>query len=80
MNTMNKQDRSHSSVLCWNIRGMNNAIAKRNLRNFIQVVNPKIICIQETKSTMMTDISIDSIWDATVHNWLFAPSQGHMGQ
>lgn len=43
------------------------------------MVKPEIICIHETKSTIITDIIIDSIWDATVHECLFAPSQGLMG-
>lgn len=71
---------THASILSWNIRGINNGIAKRNLRTFFVSQNPGIVFIQETKCQRVTDVLIDTIWDSTTHDWKFSPSLGTMGQ
>ena len=36
-------------VLSWNIRGLNNEVAKRNLRDLVIESKSSIVCVQETK-------------------------------
>lgn len=68
------------SILCWNIRGINDSIARNNLRNLVKVHRPTIVFIQETKCQNISDVLMDSIWDSTTHDWIFSPSSGNMGQ
>lgn len=68
------------SILCWNIRGINNSIAKKNLNGLVNTYRPTIIFLQETKCREITDVLIDSIWDSITHDWIFSPSMGSMGQ
>lgn len=36
-------------ILSWNIRGVNNSVAQRNLRDLVGKSKAGIICVQETK-------------------------------
>lgn len=67
------------SIPSWNVRGFNNSVAKRNLREFTAATKPTFIFIQETKIIQSEDSIIDSIWDITNHGWLFSPATGNRG-
>lgn len=64
--------------MSWNIRGMNNTIARRNLRNLLRMGLPWVLIIQKTKCETLSERIKDSIWDDT-HDWIFASSQGQSG-
>lgn len=66
------------SILNWNIRGMNNRISRRLLRNMIHTEKPIIIFLQEIKCQTLTDSFKDSIWDST-HEWSTSDAQGLSG-
>jgi len=36
-------------IVCWNVRGLNNAARRAAVRLFLQKIRPSIICLQETK-------------------------------
>lgn len=36
-------------LISWNIRGMNNSVAKRNLQDLVRTNKVDIVCVQETK-------------------------------
>ena len=38
------------NIMSWNIRGINNEVARRNLIDLIRASRGDIICLQETKS------------------------------
>lgn len=73
----NKKQRP--AILSWNIRGINNSIARRNLRNLISANLPAVIFVQETKSADICDVLRDSIWDLNSHGWIISPSSGLSG-
>jgi len=37
------------SVLCWNVRGLNDGVKRASVRNLISASNATIVCLQETK-------------------------------
>lgn len=67
------------SILSWNIRGSNNATARRNLRAMITKHQPTILLLQETKCENLEDNAKDSIWNHRDHSWLFSPARGMSG-
>lgn len=66
------------TLMSWNIIGINNTIAKRNMRYTIAKEKPWVIFIQETKcGTLPTHIH-EGIWDDS-HDWSFAEALGQSG-
>lgn len=66
------------SLLTWNIRGVNNKISRRILKNILTKERPKIIFIQEKKCEVFTMAYKESIWDES-HKWITAEAQGLSG-
>lgn len=67
------------SILCWNIRGINNATARRNLKDLIRDNNPMFVFLQETKCQYLEPISQEYFWSSQDHSWVFSPSRGLSG-
>lgn len=67
------------SIFNWNIRGICNFGARKNLSDFVNKYRPSIICIQETKCSNWSDSMKDMIWSPNDHGWLFSMAQGLSG-
>lgn len=67
------------SGLSWNVRGCNKLTNRKNVKSHTQNLKVNFLCLQETKCLGWIDGTINSIWDANIHNWLEAPSCGHSG-
>lgn len=76
---MNTNTNGNFTILSWNIRGINNAIAKSNLRNFIAKYDPIITFVQETKSEELSVLVLDSVWSSMTHDWVQSPATGQSG-
>lgn len=63
------------TLLSWNIRGLNNSRAKRNLKRTIQQCKPCIIFIQESKCGEISVNQKDSMWEDT-NKWIESPAEG----
>lgn len=72
------QNIENFTLLTWNIRGINNTIARKNLRAIARQLNPWVMVIQETKCDTLSDSMKTSIWDDS-HDWLFSPATGQSG-
>lgn len=66
-------------LLSWNVRGLNNSLAKRIVREFIGKYNFNILCIQETKVERWDDRVKNMTWDANIHGWACQNSRGLSG-
>lgn len=76
---MNTPAKKRISILSWNIRGTNNSIAKKNIRDIIASSNPNFIFKQETKNAHFGDTLIETIWYITKHEWLSSPATSQKG-
>lgn len=36
-------------ILCWNMRGLNNPVKRKAVREFVASVKVNLVCLQETK-------------------------------
>lgn len=66
-------------LLSWNIRGLNNSLSKRNLRELIYKYKVEVICLQETKIESWTVYCRDSVLDSGQFGLAFQPSIGMSG-
>lgn len=65
-------------VLSWNVRGLNNSISRRILRDLVIREKAYIIFVQETKCKKLTNRYKDSICEET-YDWKFVEAQGMSG-
>ena len=63
------------NIISWNIRGLNNSIAARNLRDHIRENRVGIFCVQETKSEKHPG----SFLNLDGYETSFQPSEGLSG-
>jgi exonuclease III len=42
------------SIFNWNVRGLNAPLHREVVRFLVQLVNPKLVCLQETKLSLIT--------------------------
>lgn len=66
-------------IISWNVRGINNQIAIRNIRKLVRETKATILLLQETKCQNWSDRSLEAIWDSTNHGWLVVNSEGAAG-
>lgn len=67
------------TILSWNVRGINNPVASRNVSRAIRESKANVICIQETKNSGWSDSLMNSIWDSENHDWIVVNSIGNAG-
>lgn len=56
-------------ISSWNVRGLGNDVAKANVRSLIKESKPLVLLIQETKCQDWSNNLLDTIWDASNHDW-----------
>lgn len=67
------------NFLSWNIRGINNSVALRNLRDQVKSNKVGIFCLQETKSENCPFYRMRSFFDMDRVDMLFQISEGFSG-
>lgn len=67
------------NIMSWNIRGINNAVARRNLIELIRDSRGDIICIQETKSEVWTDELEKFVSSLVNYRMTYQPARGLSG-
>lgn len=70
---------SSISILSWNIRGLNNSVALRNLRDHITDNRATIFCIQETKIECCPSKQLEDFACSKGFEIVFQPSTGLSG-
>lgn len=66
-------------ILTWNIRGINNKIARRNLQDIVRCNKVDIVCVQETKCGDWSDIGSKSPLAMETYGVAAQPSVGLSG-
>ena len=68
------------SVLCWNVRGLNDGVKRASVRNLISASNATIVCLQETKIESWTQsLLVETVGPVLARNCSFLPSIGAAG-
>ena len=74
----NPMDRT--SILIWNVRGLNDKARRDNLRKVVDEARPAVICLQETKMVAITRQTILSMLGSDFdNNFICLPSVGASG-
>lgn len=66
-------------VFSWNIRGAGAKIKRRTLRRILNLHDPWVTFIQETKLELLTPKLVKSLWNRDDVEFCFSPSQGNSG-
>ena len=66
-------------ILSWNIRGVNNSIAIKNLKDLVNSSRADIICIQETKISYWVNKQVNKYLDSSIFDFTQQPSVGLSG-
>ena len=63
-------------IISWNVNGLR-AVLKKNFREFLEIENADIVCLQETK---LSEVITDPAWDAHYSGyWNLAEKKGYSG-
>lgn len=67
-------------ILSWNVRGMNNSAKREDIKHMISLNRPDIVCLQETKMTVIDDtIVTEALGSTFTDNYRFLPADGTRG-
>lgn len=67
------------TLLSWNIRGINNLMALRGVRELTGKNKVNILCLQETKCVSGDKVIRNGIWVVDSHGWIIQNSEGLSG-
>lgn len=68
-----------SSILVWNVRGLNKKARKDSVRELIAVAKPQVVCLQETKIQNMSFRVLLSTLGADMNGHVLLPADGTRG-
>nr|ABD32574.2 Endonuclease/exonuclease/phosphatase [Medicago truncatula] len=66
-------------ILSYNVRGLGSFEKRAEVRNFIREKNPFVVCLQESKLSMVDDYIINSIWGNVGCEYSYQASIGASG-
>jgi len=70
----------NTTVLSWNVRGLNARARRDAVRTLIDDVRPSIVCLQETKLDVITDTMVLSMLGIAFSEFAYLPaSETHGG-
>lgn len=65
-------------IISWNVRGLGGFAKRPEVRKLINEKNPSIVCIQETKLSVI-DVMCASLWGSSTQSYSFRPAVGASG-
>lgn len=68
-----------SKILCWNVRGLNSRARQDAVRTLVDSCRVDIVCLQETKMTVMPPGVILSMLGSDFTQWVDLPAAGASG-
>ena len=74
---LNPMDRS--SILIWNVRGLNDKSRRDNLRKVVDESRPAVVCLQETKLSHISVQDVSSFLGQEFVNFVYLPAQQTRG-
>jgi len=66
-------------VLSYNVRGLGSGVKRVEVRRLVSEKHPMVMCIQETKLSVLTDQVIKTVWGDNPCGYSFPPSIGASG-
>ena len=66
-------------ILSWNIRGINDKDKRRVVKAFLRIQRADLVCLQETKCKLMSDLIVRSLGFGRFVNWGSVHSRGQVG-
>jgi exonuclease III len=66
-------------ILSWNVRGLGGILKRPEVRKLLSEKNPSIVCLQETKLSVIDEALCMSLWGFVSHSYFFRPSEGASG-
>ncbi|KAG6663959.1 hypothetical protein CIPAW_02G057800 [Carya illinoinensis] len=66
-------------IISWNVRGLNDASKRLQVKNLLREWNADIVCLQETKLKTVTTNNIRSIWSCVYIDWALLAANGASG-
>jgi len=69
---LNPMDRS--SILIWNVRGLNDKTRRDNLRKVVDESRPAVVCLQETKLSHISVQDVSSFLGQEFVNFVYLPA------
>lgn len=70
-------------IICWNVRGLNNAEKRlnisifffiSNISNLLKIWKPDVVCFQETKMESIFGGIVRSLWRGSFMGWTVLPA------
>lgn len=68
-----------SKVLIWNVRGLNDRGRRDTVRKMVDSCRPSLICLQETKLSVISERDVLSILGRDFRHFVDLPAQGTLG-
>jgi len=68
-----------TSILIWNVRGLNDKARRDNLRKVVDESRPEVICLQETKLSHISARDVSSFLGQEFINFVYLPAQQTRG-
>jgi exonuclease III len=67
------------SVLCWNVRGLNDRARRDTVRTLIDDIRPAIVCLQETKLNVISEFVVFGMLGVNFREFAYLPASDTRG-
>ena len=67
------------NLLVWNIRGLNSGAHRDALRGVVQDANASVVCVQETKLSVISPFLINEMLGTRFSSFAYLPAAGASG-
>lgn len=64
----------NTTILCWNVRGLNAGARRDNVRTLVNDVRPHIVCLVETKLHHVPQLLVSSMLGMNFVDYTFVPA------
>jgi hypothetical protein len=67
------------SVLCWNVRGLNDSARRDTVRSLVDDMRPAIVCLQETKLNVISEFVVFGMLWVNFREFAYLPASDTRG-
>lgn len=67
------------SILSWNVRGLASSLNRSNVRNFVQLYKPSMVCLQESMCKELNTVAKRSLGVYDISCWAEVAADGLSG-
>jgi len=66
-------------IISYNVRGLSGLEKQSEVRKMVVEKKPFVLCLQESKLSVVDDVFVNSIWGSSSTSYSFQPSVGASG-